>query len=172
MGLWRKAAELGSADAQFALAIAHLEDGRVGKDPVGARAYLMAAAGTGHVPAMTRLGRLFEEGTGGPAKPMEAVRWYRAAADAGDAEAMVRLAAAYEHGIVVPHDPVVALDWYGKAADMGQPAHSALWQSCSWAVRGRRETLVRPHMARSSVPSGRQGSNGRSQGTQSPACGN
>ncbi|MCB1505191.1 MAG: SEL1-like repeat protein [Hyphomicrobiaceae bacterium] len=89
-----------------------------------AKLYLKAAE-TGLTPAMFRLGRLYELGSGVTKNATTAATWYRQAADRGYAPAISALGTLHEFGNGVGEDMAEALRLYRKAADAGDAAGMA-----------------------------------------------
>ena len=67
------------------------------------------------------MGRLLENGWGGPKDPGAAADWYRKAAEQGLAKARYNLGAMYYEGNGVPKDATAAAQWFSKAAAQGHP---------------------------------------------------
>lgn len=113
--LWtRMRAELGDAEAQYALA----ESLRVA-DVAAAVPWYRRAARAGHVPAGTMLAFLLANGIGVPPNPRAAVAWYRRTASQGDVGAQNNLGYMLEQGAGVPRDPAKAALCYRLAALQG-----------------------------------------------------
>lgn len=116
-----RAAEAGSAKAQFHLARLH-ETGEAGVDvsPTEARRWTERAAQGGEPRAMHNLALFLFDGSGGPRDQGEAARWFTRAAEAGLTDSQYNLAKLYEDGADgVPADPVEAYRWYLIAARAG-----------------------------------------------------
>lgn len=77
---YRAAAELGSGEASFAVALFYLNGGLVGQDLKEAATHLRAAAERGSIPAKVYLGNLYELGIHYKADAEKADVWYRNAA--------------------------------------------------------------------------------------------
>lgn len=77
---YRAAAELGSADAEYAVALFSMSGGIVAQDLKEGTARLRTAAERGSVPAKVYLGNLYELGIHYKADPEKADVWYRNAA--------------------------------------------------------------------------------------------
>lgn len=77
---YQAAAELGSAEAEYAVALFYLSGGIVAQDLKEGTARLRAAAEKGSVPARVYLGNLYEQGVFYKADPEKADVWYRNAA--------------------------------------------------------------------------------------------
>ena len=118
--LLRKA-QVGDADAQYALGHAyHLGIGVARQLPVAMRWYLKAAT-QGHGDAQVSLGLMFLEDlaqAGMHRNADQARYWFRRAAESGDTRAMVHLAR-----VLVDHNPQAhgaeAIAWLERAADAG-----------------------------------------------------
>lgn len=65
---------------------------------------------------MVNLGRIYHEGIGTPADPVEASRWYEQAARRGEFLAQIELARMYVTGSPMQADPAMATKWYRAAA--------------------------------------------------------
>ncbi|HEY8080094.1 MAG TPA: tetratricopeptide repeat protein [Labilithrix sp.] len=83
------AAELGSGDAEYAVALFHLQGGVVAQDLKEGTTRLRAAAEKGSIPARVYLGNMYELGIHYKADPEKADVWYRNAARASKIEAEV-----------------------------------------------------------------------------------
>lgn len=81
------AAELGSAEAEYAVALFYLSGGVVPQDLKEGATRLRAAAEKGSVPARVYLGNLYEQGVHYKADPEKADVWYRNAARASRVDA-------------------------------------------------------------------------------------
>lgn len=112
---YRKAAELGHAEAQY-----HLGQYFKFRREPGAREkaekWLRKAAEQGHCEAQYQLGWMLETRRG-TADAAEAAAWYRKAAKKGNREAICALAGLYEVGHGVRQSYKLALKWYLKAAE-------------------------------------------------------
>lgn len=86
---YQAAADLGSAEAEYAVALFFLSGGIVAQDLKEGTARLRAAAEKGSIPARVYLGNLYEQGVFYKADPEKADVWYRNAARVSklDAEA-------------------------------------------------------------------------------------
>jgi uncharacterized protein len=90
-GLFAKAAESGSAEAQYQLGLM-ASDGVGGpRDDVAARAWFEKAAAQGHPGALERMGAFAQSGRGGPQDAAAAKAYYEKAAAAGNEEAKTAL---------------------------------------------------------------------------------
>jgi hypothetical protein len=84
---YEAAAELGSAEAEYAVALFHLSGGVVAQDLKLGATRLRSAAEKGSVPARVYLGNLYEQGIHYKADPEKADVWYRNAARVAKVEA-------------------------------------------------------------------------------------
>jgi TPR repeat protein len=88
--------------------------------PQSTVALLEGAAENGNAEAMFKLGKLYDEGSGGVAQDYAKARvWYEKASEKGDMYAMNNLGHLYDLGLGVAPDYAKARDWYEKAADKG-----------------------------------------------------
>lgn len=116
---YRKAADLGSAQAQYYLGGMYENGRRVLQDYGRAAQWYRQAANQGHVKAQVTLGFMYESGRGVRQDYTRAMAWYRKAADQGFAMAQFNIGTMYENGRGVPKDDALAEQWYRKAADQG-----------------------------------------------------
>lgn len=79
---YRAAAALGSAEAEFAVALFYMNGGVVPQDPKEGATRLRSAAEKGSIPARVYIGNLYELGVHYKADPEKADVWYRNAARA------------------------------------------------------------------------------------------
>ncbi len=127
---YRKAAEQGLAEAQFALGLFMLAYPDIGVEPnlseagkwisKAAEQYRKVAE-QGNAEAQIKLADCLEltKLVGPKNDAAEAVKWYRKAAEQGNAEAQRRLAECYRKGQGVERDKTEAVKWYQKAAEQG-----------------------------------------------------
>ena len=117
---WTMAAELHSAEAQFALGTFY-EDAYGGRQSYPqAGAWYRRAAQQGHVGAQYKLGLFYENGWGMKQSYKEAREWYAKAAGKKHGEALYRLGLIYENGYKIKADEEKALKYYQRAAALGQ----------------------------------------------------
>ena len=117
--LYRKAAEMGNAEAQTRFAEA-LFDGRgVARDPAGSRAWLEKAARKGYARAECDLGVTLKDGLDIAQDPANGLRHLQAAARLGDAYAEDYLGRFAESGLIGDPSPSEAYMHYLKASEMG-----------------------------------------------------
>jgi TPR repeat protein len=79
----KRAAEQGSADAQFNLGVMYAKGFGVTQDYAEAMKWYKQAAEQGYVPAQYNLGMMYDKGLGIARNDAEAVKWYRNAAEQG-----------------------------------------------------------------------------------------
>jgi len=127
---YRKAAEQGLAEAQFALGLFMLAYPGIGVEPhlseagkwisKAAEQYRKVAE-QGNAEAQIKLADCLEltKLVGPKNDAAEAVKWYRKAAEQGNAEAQRKLAECYSKGKGVERDETAAVKWYQKAAEQG-----------------------------------------------------
>src|SRR5713226_6433660 len=117
--LYRKAAEMGNAEAQTRFAEA-LFDGRgVTRDPVESRTWLERAARQRYARAECDLGVILTNGFGVAQDLPNALRHLQAAARLGDAYAEDNLGQFAESGLISDPSPSEAYMHYLKASEMG-----------------------------------------------------
>ena len=117
--LYRKAAEMGNAEAQTRFAEA-LFDGRgVTRDPAGSRAWLEKAARQGYARAECDLGVMLTNGVDIAQDRANGLRYLQAAARLGDAYAEDYLGQFAESGLIGDPSPSEAYMHYLKASEMG-----------------------------------------------------
>ena len=110
---YRRAAEAGLADAQYAMANVHSHArGVVHNDDVEARKWLERAALNGLDTAQLELGIWLANGRGGAKDPVKALQWLRRAAGQRNVLAQNRLARMYAFGVGTQKDTVRAGAWY------------------------------------------------------------
>ncbi len=119
VGWHERAAQAGSAEAQYRLGRFYETGLETAPDIVAARRWYGRAAEQGHAMAQLRLARLLHEGLGGPVDLPGAVRWYDAAAAQGVPEAQYNLALLLERGEGVAPDQGAAARLYESAAQSG-----------------------------------------------------
>jgi TPR repeat protein len=116
---FRKAAELGHAQAQFSLGACYEHGEGARKDAGKAVEWYRKAAEQGHAGAQSNLGACYANGEGVRKDAGEAVQWHREAAEQGHAEAQCNLGQCYDNGEGVSTDAGQAVEWYRKAAAQG-----------------------------------------------------
>ncbi|RIY00925.1 sel1 repeat family protein [Aureimonas flava] len=109
---FRKAAESGLPDAQYALSQLYAYGrGTQKADDAEARRWLAEAAKGGSDTAQIELGIWLINGRGGPADPLEGFRWLKGAAERGNPIAVNRMAHLYKDGVGTPRDRGQAAMW-------------------------------------------------------------
>jgi hypothetical protein len=116
---FRKAADLGNANAQFNLGIMSGDGTGVLKNETAAVAWYRKAASQGHSGAQLNLGIYLADGRGAPESDAEAAIWYRKAALQGVDDAQNNLGVQYANGYGVQRSLVTAYAWYNIAAAKG-----------------------------------------------------
>ena len=150
---YRKAAEQGHRDAQFALAVRYSRQRATQEDAI---LWYHSAAEQGHVQAQRDLGNCYRRGEGVVKDMVEAARWFRMAGENGDTPSQAWLGMLYEEGDGVPKDAEQAFHWYRMAAQYGNRyrriklaeiyADGTLVarnrvEAYKWALLGRAQTL-------------------------------
>jgi len=119
---YRKAADAGHAEAQFALARAYALGRGVPQDKNQALLWLTRAAENGFDQAILDLARLYEEGRGVEKDQVRATGLIERAARAGSAEAQYLYAERLAAGIGIERNEQAAWEWFRRAAANGHPA--------------------------------------------------
>ncbi|MCO5130273.1 MAG: caspase family protein [Xanthobacteraceae bacterium] len=118
---YKKAFELGSVRALYALGAIYDHGDGVDRDPERARFYYEIAAQKNFAPAIASLGVLYEHGAGVTQDPAKAHEFYRRAADLGDARAINKMGELIEKESGVAQNARRARVLYEKSARMGYP---------------------------------------------------
>jgi len=79
----------------------------------------LESANGGHIPAMTYVGLLYEEGKGTEQNYFEALKWFTAAAKQGNVDGIILTGLLYKDGKGVEKNSIEALKWFTLAADQG-----------------------------------------------------
>jgi uncharacterized protein len=119
MDWFRKAAELGNADAMSYIGYLYLNALGIPADYAEAMRWYLKSADLGDATAMYQIGYVYENAQGVPTNYAEAMRWYRKSADLGYASAMYLVGYFYHNALGVPADYAEAMRWYRKAAALG-----------------------------------------------------
>lgn len=127
---YRKAAEQGHADAQYALGSGYLEGHGVARDYSEAVKWYRKSAEQGNAAAQFRLGLCYANGYGVEKNFNEAMKWYRIAAEKGSAEAQFSLGLCYAYGYGVEKNFDEALKWYRRSAEQGNAEAQFIWGAC------------------------------------------
>lgn len=117
---FRRASEQGHVRAQYLLSRIYLAKSPPSTYPEAHRLMGLAAA-RGHVPAMSKLGRLLLDGHTFGLDKEAGIKWIVAAAKAGDASAQFRYGDALFYGNHVKQDYAAAVPWVTKAAEQEHP---------------------------------------------------
>lgn len=96
-------------------------DEGVSSNPAAAVGWLEAAAGSGFVPAQTRLAMAKEDGTGSPPDMAAATYWYYQAAVQGDPYAQFQMSRIAYYGLDFDPDYIAAFLWLYLAQKAGYP---------------------------------------------------
>lgn len=116
---YRKAAEGGSREGLYNLALCHAKGRGIRKDERKAFDLYNQAAEKGHIQASCNLGVMYAEGAGTKPNLVLAVRWWHTAAQRGDAKAQYNLGSAYLDGEGVRSNKRLGASWLQKAAKSG-----------------------------------------------------
>jgi len=116
---YRKAAELGNADAQSTLGWMYDQAKGVRRNYAEAAKWYRKAAEQGNNVAQNNLGTLYYNGQGVKRNYSEALKWFRKAADHGNAAAYGWLGDMYYNGQGVKKNYGESAKWYRKAAEQG-----------------------------------------------------
>ena len=128
--LFKRAAKLGSANAEYGIGLCYQLGRGVGENLRKANDWYEKAAQNGQVDAQFKLGYSYLNGRGVKANVEQALFWYTKAADQGDIPTMTRLAYMYDTGDGLPSNEEQALVWYERAAQAGD-----LWSQYEMAKR-------------------------------------
>ena len=116
---YRRAAEQGSAPAQFYVSMMYNSGYGVRKDHAEAVKWLLKAVEQDLAPAQNNLGGMYNSGLGVSPDYAEAVKWFRMAARQGDVAAQKNLAEKYSNGHGVPQNYAEAYVWSSIAVMSG-----------------------------------------------------
>lgn len=133
MELWREAADVGNADAQWLLGVCYQHGLGVRKSVKQAARWYRLAADQGNARAMTNLSVLYELGSGVDRDLGQAEALLRDAAERGFAWAQRMLAGAFQNGDFGVRDRRAAIRWYRQAADQGD-APSCVSLGCCYEL--------------------------------------
>ena len=148
--LYRRAAEMGYVEAQYAYGMAYLEHlheiiaPRAAAKAEGVK-WLRKAADQGHEKAQLALAKCYLSGQGVKQDSAEAFKIYRKMADAGSAEALFELHECYRFGYGVKTDKAKAMEVLRKSAEMGYV--KAQYALGFYYQRGNGDTPVDLHEA-------------------------
>lgn len=116
---YRKAAELGHAEAQFNLGEMYVLGKGVSNDYYEAANWFLKSAEQGNVGAQIYLGMMYDGGDGVSQDDSEAAKWFQKAAEQGDEHAQFTIGLRYKRGEGVAQDYHAAAKWFRKAAEQG-----------------------------------------------------
>ncbi|MDR1695417.1 MAG: sel1 repeat family protein [Endomicrobium sp.] len=116
---YKKAAEQGLSDAQYALGGIYYNGLGAEENPKEAFKWYKKAADQGHSGAQYAIGTMYYDGLGVTRRYGGAVNWYKKAAQQGHAGAQYALGGMYYDGRGIIQDYDKALHWYKKAAEQG-----------------------------------------------------
>ncbi len=118
--LMQRAADLGSAIAQYRLAKLYEKGEGVPRSVKESRRWTQSAADAGNVKAMHDLAVFYAEGEGGgPQSYVAAVEWFTKAANSGLLDSQYNLGVLYEQGLGVTANPAEAAVWFEIAGKNG-----------------------------------------------------
>lgn len=119
---YRKAADAGNAEAQYALAELYLKGDGVGRDYKAAAAMFRRAADKGNLArAQYALGLLFQRGLGVARSDVEAVLWWQKAADQNFMPAVTWVGLSLLEGKGIQKDEAAARKMLERAAEGDEP---------------------------------------------------
>ena len=119
--LFKLAAEMGLAGAQFNLGISMQQGEGTPYNPVSAFTWLKRAADAGRADAQCQVGLALQSGHGVEEDQTLGVVYYRRSSDQGNVIGMCNLGACYAKGAGVPRDPSLAVLWLKRSHDAGYP---------------------------------------------------
>ncbi len=113
---FRKAAEVGDAEAQFRLGYMYQIGSGVPVDDDQAVSWYSKAAELGHAEAQAYLGGMYADGFAVPQNLAEAAKWYKKSAEQGFALGQLSIGVAYANGQGIGQDHTLAYMWIQLAA--------------------------------------------------------
>jgi hypothetical protein len=116
MRWYERAAEAGSAKAQFYLGLMHETGQGRPADPAAALGWYRRSAEQGFAMAQFKVGLFLDRGTGAAVDARAAASWYEKAASQGFAPAQYNLGLLYAEGRGVDRDVASAWAWLDRAA--------------------------------------------------------
>ncbi len=125
-GWYRRAAQLGDAEAQYTLALMLDTGSGISPNPGQARYWYRRAAAQGNVHAQHHLAEMLRDGRGERPDQNEAVSWFLRAAELGHVDVYGPLGRMYWDNPAVPRQPLKAYIWLSRAALSGDPGNDAL----------------------------------------------
>lgn len=139
---YKKAAELGFAEAQYRLAHCFYNGYGVERDFKQAVYWCRKAVEQRYTLAQYSLGQCYFHGTGVEQDYKQAVSWYHKAAEQGNGLAQSALGACYYNGYGDSVDYERAVYWFTKAAEQGDPTAQHALGTCYANGRGVIEDYV------------------------------
>lgn len=133
---WQKAADKGSAAAQYYLGLCSYRGTGLSQDYAQAVAWYEKAAVKGLAVAQYSLGLCYEQGEGVAQDYAQAAAWYEKAAEQGFATAQYCLGLCYINGRGVAKDYAQAVAWLEKAAEQGDSDAQNVLGVCYCKARG------------------------------------
>ena len=121
----RESAEIGSAYAQFVLALCYADGKGVERNYAEAFKWMKRAAESGNADASWNadaqffLAGCYADGKGVERNYAEAFKWFKRAAESGNANAQLHLALCYAEGNGVECNDAEAFKWFKRAAESG-----------------------------------------------------
>lgn len=160
-GLWRRAAEIGDALAQYNVGnYLRFGIGGVARNDFEAFSWYRRAADQGFMEAQYSLGQSYQSGIGTTMNYSEAMRWFKIAAERGLAEAQERVAYMYLEGQGVTQDYAEAAKWQLRAAERGLALAQVKLGTMYMNSQGLTKDLVQAHkwinIALGSLPASEQ----------------
>ena len=136
VALYEKAALLGDAKAQCALAGCYASGRGVARDASQAVVWYEKAAQQGMAKAQNTLGDFYRNGRGVDQDYAQAAYWYERSAQQGYAKAQFNLGLCCFNGQGVAQDDAQAVAWYEKAAQQGYADAKSALGACYEQGRG------------------------------------
>jgi TPR repeat protein len=133
---YRKAAEMGNADAQCELGDCYSDGHGIEKNDHEAACWYFKSARQGNATAQLRIGFCYYFGKGVTQNYKEAVKWYCKSAEQGNSFAQNSLGYCYYNGTGVEQNYSEAVKWYRKAADQGYAPAQCSLGDCYYAGEG------------------------------------
>lgn len=119
LSLYQRAAQSGSAEAQYKLSMMYTLGIGIAYDAKLAFDWCLSSAKQGYAEAQFKLGSFYYLGLGTKVDYDQAIYWYEAAAKQGHAIAKYNLAVIFERGLGVPQDYARAIKLYKESIDGG-----------------------------------------------------
>lgn len=118
---YRRAAELGYAEAQYNLGFMYYYGKGVKQDLGVAFKWFSLSAEQGNKEAMLDIAYMYKLGKGVSVDNIEAFKWYRRLAELDDPVAQYNLGDMYKNGVGVDRNLQEAAKWFKLASDQGHP---------------------------------------------------